>query len=385
MSDNVIILGAGASRCAGIPLMKDFVPTMWEFAKRGEAHGMPLTTEDQKLLKAAMAIRTELDMYHGRAMFDDRNLEDILSLLSFADMADPSQDHHRLSTFTRAISRTIELTCKVVPEVTEQGVTPYYSFWLTLFGRIKANKSLPTIITFNYDLVLERSLCRALDGDWFTDYEKEPSFGSVSIKYYHDTLQQVDLVPRTSDSIEERPPQMRAWMRNMPSCGQVADIEILKLHGSLNFPTPGTTQASSPVQAADAPLILPPIFDKMSYGESLRNTWAKALQQLQHTKNIFIVGYSLPSTDIYMQYFLKAGLGPNTDLNHVFVYDPVLFEPGDDCNAMIERYRTCFSSQVQRNIEFTPPYSKPSGTSSRPRTKPGTLQHFVEGMRNLFF
>jgi hypothetical protein len=376
MSDNVIIFGAGASRDAGIPLMKDFVATMWEFATRGKARRDPLTSADYELLREAMYIRRELDTYHGRAMFDDKNLEDILSLLSFDEMSGGSQSRKKLSTFVKAISRTIELTCRVVPEITDQCVGPYYSFWLTLLTRLAKNKSLPTIITFNYDLVLERSLCHALDGDYFRSIEKERPFDGLSIMYYYDKLQKVNLILQRSECTDGKAAGTRPWMGDFGECKEVAEIEILKLHGSLNFSTNGTTQPNSPVQAVEDPLILPPIFNKMDYVESLNNAWAKALQRLRKTKNVFIVGYSLPSTDIYMQYFLKAGLGPNTDLNRVFVYDPVLFKEGDGRNDMVHRYKTCFSPQLQKSIEFNP-YG---GDNYQ-----GSLYHFVTTLSNVLF
>jgi len=159
---------------------------------------------------------------------------------------------------------------------------------------------------------------------------------------------------------------------------EVAEIEILKPHGSLNFSMNGTTQSSSPFLAVDDPLILPPIFNKMTYGDSLNNVWAKALQRLRQTKNVFIVGYSLPSTDIYVQYFLKAGLGPNTNLNCVFVYDPVLCRDDTNRNNMIERYRTCFSPQLQKRIKFTTPHTADP-------TPAGSLYEFVTGMSNILF
>lgn len=83
MTDNVIILGAGASVDAGIPLLANFVEKMWEFAITGKHNGKNLSEEDQRIFNEAMKIKNELDGYHGRASFDDRNMEDILSILSF--------------------------------------------------------------------------------------------------------------------------------------------------------------------------------------------------------------------------------------------------------------------------------------------------------------
>jgi hypothetical protein len=56
-----------------------------------------------------------------------------------------------------------------------------------------------------------------------------------------------------------------------------------------------------------------------------------------------------------MQYFLKAGLGPNVDLSKIFVFDPVLYSENiDAANAMKDRYASCFSTQLRRRICFEP-------------------------------
>ena len=83
MSDNVIIFGAGASRDAGIPLLAEFVEKMLDFHQRGTNRLKPLSEDDRAIFQSAIDVINELDGYHGRAAFDDRNIEDILSILSF--------------------------------------------------------------------------------------------------------------------------------------------------------------------------------------------------------------------------------------------------------------------------------------------------------------
>ena len=80
---NVILFGAGASADAGIPLLGSFVDKMWEYAVRGQTGNERISPQDMEILTAANKIRIELERYNSRASFDSRNLEDILSLLSF--------------------------------------------------------------------------------------------------------------------------------------------------------------------------------------------------------------------------------------------------------------------------------------------------------------
>lgn len=111
MSDNALILGAGFSHDANVPLLSGFVEQMSAHAIRKKANDQPLSKANQDTFERAMRIRFELDGYHGRAMFDDRNIEDILSLLSFNALAE--DDRANLSAMTKAIARTIELSCNV--------------------------------------------------------------------------------------------------------------------------------------------------------------------------------------------------------------------------------------------------------------------------------
>jgi SIR2-like domain len=378
MSDNVIILGAGASADAKIPLMNNFVETMWEMAIRGTDGREPLTTEDHDLMKKAMEIKDELDNYHGRVNFSDRNMEDILSILSFNEMSGDVNGREKLATFVKAISRAIELTCQVTHDgkarLQTSGSDVYRQLWTSLLARYK-RCSLPTLITFNYDLVLERSLYQILVSQGNAPMKE--GLDGVSIAYHCDTLERVDLAIRPQQyEINRR--MEKGTTLEMETGEHPTKIDILKLHGSLNFPKGGPSDPIPPVLAVDDPLIMPPIFSKMEYGKSLNKAWLTALKRLRKTKNVIIVGYSLPSTDIYMQYFLKAGLGPNVNLNKIFVFDPLLFENDESCHAMIERYKTCFSPQLQDRIIFKPRGGGRLG-------KPGDFVHFVERLSYVLF
>lgn len=376
--ENIIILGAGASADAEIPLLANFVDTMWELAIRGNYKGNELSDEDLQILKKAMAIREELDHYHGRAMFNDRNLEDILSLLSFNEMPGIRKNKEKLQSFIQAISRTIEISCLIKHSIGCDLETPKYTiyeeFWRKLTGWVRSQRKLPTLITFNYDLVLERSITRGMQSDKGRDV-----FGKYQgfyIRYYCERLRNITFQLSTRDTnpwvCDETALPGGALFSELNK--NILGIELIKLHGSLNFPKTRTKEQCCPVCAVENPLILPPIFNKIGYGRALDHAWCVALQRLRKVKNIIIVGYSLPDTDIYMQYFLKAGLGPNKDLNKITVFDPLLFQDDDASNKMKERYKSCFSPQLQSRIDFNPECSN----EVRSQKAAGTFKHLVE-------
>jgi hypothetical protein len=108
---NVILFGAGASAEAGIPLLNSFVDTMWEYAFRGKVGDKAIAESDREILIEANKIREDLERYNSRASFDIRNLEDILSLLSFEALTGEVQAA-RYDMLVKAVARTIELSCK---------------------------------------------------------------------------------------------------------------------------------------------------------------------------------------------------------------------------------------------------------------------------------
>lgn len=394
MSDTAFIFGAGFSHDAGIPLLGNFVDTMWEFAIRRKIGQDNLSPADIKIFDEVLKIRDTLDGYHGRAMFDDRNIEDILSILSFNTLGGSKADKEKLKSVSRAIARTIDLCCSVKhPGVVSRGTNSiqtsghqvYRNFWHSVFNHVKDSKSLvaPTIITFNYDLVLERSLLQTLIGTTYGRYTNLAPFSGIRLNYHYDDHPGADYKItyvsykdvsshgfNTSDGsvLEEHP---------HGSTHDPLEINLLKLHGSLNFPSSKTAQQVpfNLTHSLEDPFILPPIFNKMT-NKSPTKMWQTALDKLRSAKNIVIVGYSLPQTDIYMQYFLKAALGPNRNLNKITVFDPALFRNDDSSMSMKKRYESCFSPQLRSRIVFEPYLPR----IIRQDLVSGSTEHFVKAL-----
>ena len=403
MTDNVIILGAGASVDAGIPVMANFVEKMWEFAVTGKHNGQALSEEDKQIFMEAIKVKNELDGYHGRAAFNDRNLEDILSILSFNLIGGNDTDREKLNWFIKAITRTIELTCTVkhngdLNKIQLDGSEVYRQFWDHIFRVFnKSLSSFPAFISFNYDLVLERSLLQCLIGTKYTGLENNrfPADGikiRYSYKYAQESAYKTKYVTYQKMGYTISTEYgMSLEKTKSEDLKEPLEIELLKLHGSLNFPKSNSQEFSLTKVAADSH-ILPPIINKWA-GENEEEMWGVGLQRLREAKNIIIIGYSLPQTDIYMQYFLRAGIGPNVNLNKIIVYNPVLFKSTSENDAMKTRFASCFSPQLQSRIEFNPrteiyhdPYDGNQVTFDK--NLAGTLRHFIFSMDNdkdLFF
>lgn len=391
---NVIILGAGASFDAGIPLMSNFIDTMWNLARTGRGPDGPISPADGKILENALGVREDLDGYHGRASFDMWNIEDLLSILSFNAMAGGKTERNRFEAITKGIAKTIEISCNVKHDG-DIGTDPdkgrsfiYEQFWNSLIEWSRDTRlSVPPIVTFNYDLVLERSLLRVLTGSsYFGEQNSNFPWKKVVIHYgasaFNETVFDANVV--RWERWDERRSSSSWGLRLEESKTSPAEedddtlrINLFKLHGSLNFPRSEKDRTDKPaghrlVTALDDPLILPPVFNKATntLGGS---TWAEALRCIRACKNLIVCGYSLPATDIYMQYFLKSALGPNQDLNRMFIYDRSLFIPEESAAAesLKRRYSAIFSPGIQHRIHFDPP-----------RHEGGTFQDLVYVLKN---
>ena len=113
-----------------------------------------------------------------------------------------------------------------------------------------------------------------------------------------------------------------------------------------------------------------------------QHVWSDALLALRKARRLFVVGYSLPRTDIYMQSFLKAALGPNDQLDRIVVFDPVLGNDDEASRKMRKRYATCFASHLQSRIVFEPPEVGGFRRGSIDHGLYGSTRHFVRLLAN---
>lgn len=384
MSDNVIILGAGFSYDADIPLLANFIECMWEIQIRGKARDKIISETDKHILSKAIDIRKDLDGYHGRATFNDRNIEDILSILSFNVLGGGKREKSKFQDFIKAISTTIELSCSVKHpgfqgneyqvKAISDGDSVYRKFWSIMLNWYKKEGSFPTIITLNYDLVLERSLLQLLINTTYDPYKNKCPIDSFVLDYSYPYFERkgyemhyvsYDFDRKLGTTIKE------VSGNNLKSDSPL--IEILKLHGSLNFPQNRKNQNSNKqcwATPTESPYIIPPISNKASTGAG-EDIWQKALRRLRKAKNVVFVGYSLPKTDTYIQFFLKAALGPNLDLNRIYIFDPLLWSDRTDSELMQKRFEDCFAQQLRKQIVFKP-------DSKNINELPGSTKHFVK-------
>jgi hypothetical protein len=95
----------------------------------------------------------------------------------------------------------------------------------------------------------------------------------------------------------------------------------------------------------DIPVLVPPTWNKTEYSEYLSPVWRAAAVELTEAKNIFIIGYSLPKTDLFFKYLFSIGtINPALRLDRFWVFNP------DD--KIKERYEEIIGQGLGRSFQF---------------------------------
>jgi hypothetical protein len=293
-----LFFGAGFSAPYGHPVMNNFLSYL-DTCKR-------ITEQDRNLVSALV-----LEARHANSFLESSptNLEDILS---FSVMSE------RLALVKEGENRHQRL-CEIIQKVytSSPDVGKFWKRYSTFRSFIGFDLDEPkhdlSFITTNYDLNIE---CACL----FNHRRTNPGF----------YIKQIDSHPNLKgDSI------------------YLADgIPLYKLHGSINWflsekmdieienrvvnvrtfentdwpilPLPCASDYKSPT----IPIIIPPSFLKPDLPEALKQVWRYSAKALSETNILVFIGYSFPSSDTEMMYFLASTLKENTNLRAVYIVDP---------------------------------------------------------------
>ncbi len=335
----VFILGAGASRAAGGPLMSDFLDYS-EKLIRLKTDGVVQAKEAFDDVFIALA---ELQAVHAKSYLDLDNIEVLFGAIEMAQMIcklgarDQEQIINLRESIITLIYKTLEYSIgfpikgepyHIYPPV------PYDSF-VRMLGNIKINRLKKysdshefSFLTFNYDLTLDFAL-------------------NHDSMYYSYCL---------SDGNE------------------TGKIPYLKLHGSINWgicqvcnnivpfyihefrPPPNLFDFKSfyytlgsnlrhknccgkPLKGP--PVLVPPTWNKTGYHGQLGNVWKRAAEELSKAENIFVIGYSLPETDSFFRYLFALGSESSARIKRFWVFDP-------DTNGNVEKR---FKDLIGRGLE----------------------------------
>ena len=316
MSKIVFVLGAGASAHCGTPLMNNFLEIAQDLMRKGEV------PEVRGYFEGVFGAVGNLQGIHSKAKLDTYNIETVYAAFEMGKLLNSlpgiesllirvdvrAEIESLISSIKKVISYTLERTTKL-PNDDEQKPAfhiAYFQFVDIIKKLIEQGKDC-SIITFNYDLGLDFSI----------------QYNNISSDY---GLNNISLDSRKS-------------------------VPYLKLHGSLNWGkctecrkiiTPGelkrevyegystvpiisklkTMKCKCGEPLEEDPFIVPPTWNKTAFHEQIEQVWKRAASELKDAENIFVLGYSLPDTDLFFHYLFALGVDMRTILKGFYVYNP---------------------------------------------------------------
>lgn len=350
MSEAVFILGAGASRDCGGPLMYDFLDRAAALQRSGAVR-----SEEEHFKRVFQAIG-KLQAVFSKASLDIHNIESIFTALELADVirSFPGEDPANIAQIIASLKRVIVVTLEQSIEFPLDGdriVAPSaYEAFARLIAEMKSSSpsTSVSIITFNYDLAVDVSLFQE----------------SLEIDYCLDE----------SDVIRSRTP----------------DIELMKLHGSLNWAVEEKSKRIIPyvhfpvamqrairtakmhnrhnaklilgssiqeylqtqtkdVKVQSEPVIVPPSWNKADYHRQLSPIWAKAASHLREAEMVFVIGYSLPETDSFFRHLYALGSVGDRPHQRIAIYDPNA--NAADATRIVNRFRSMIGGASLQRFE----------------------------------
>jgi hypothetical protein len=317
---NVYVLGAGFSADAGAPVMSNF------FSRARDLKDNPssgLAQSEREIFGRVVQYRFDLDKALAKVLVDLDNIEQLFGFLEMELRLSSRVSADLTKNMKYLIARTLELTST---RVLSTGLTTLvtrpvggnrfqYRFNGNQYGffagfasgrwnpsKQSDGKSSDSIISFNYDLILEREM------------------GALGILPVYES---------TGAAYYEGFPQ------------QKVQLTLLKMHGSANWlhcPRPSCDDvlwAFTPekakafeVEGRRCPscrqpglvtVIVPPTWNKGLEAKFILPVWKRVLEELTTAGRIFIIGYSFPESDQFFKYLLGLALSTNTALTEIHV------------------------------------------------------------------
>lgn len=164
-----------------------------------------------------------------------------------------------------------------------------------------------TVISFNYDCVMDDALRRSGDGKWAARYGYA--------------------FPRPSRVLDDGD---RHWSHANPAPTSAETVYLLKLHGSLNWQLPATQDGEITLKqrlhaqrGTPRFTIIPPGWSKQEREEPIfQELWRKAERALRTAKTIAVVGFSFTPTDLHVEAVVRLAVARSGPLKTLVVANP---------------------------------------------------------------
>lgn len=342
MSKIFFILGAGASRDCGAPLMYDFLDTASRLLSTGEVNH-----KREHFERVFMAI-SSLQAVHSKSQLDLNNIESIFTALEIANVLGklpnfkPEEIPNVIASLKELIVATLE--CTILFPTRERSILPTssYNSFAELVGYLRSDAHPPlssTVITFNYDIALDVAMHRNGQGPVYAFGPEVRACYPTKLLKLHGSLNWVV----RSDTGEVQPLTLQEYFSKYTYQGW-------DKQGTCHIPIGSQLQEYyskyTDIKVEPEPVIVPPTWNKADYHQLLSTIWSTAAKELEEAEYIFIIGYSLPETDAFFRLLYGLGTVGETPLRKIVVYNP------DGTGAMEKRFKEMLGPGALARFNF---------------------------------
>ncbi|MCX7797176.1 MAG: SIR2 family protein [Melioribacter sp.] len=351
--DVIFVLGAGASKPDGVPLQRDILPQI-------------LSDENQEIKKSEIG-KIVIDFINDNFMYNSQlnlypKLEAVFGFLDYFIQHNESLNSKYTNSRIREIKEyLIKLVHYIVNLNTDKKSHYYQQFWQILTNKVPNS----SIITLNYDTLLEQSFEFLFKKNYYLDYciplmnyEKLPQ-----LKNYNFWIN-----PREPVFVEES--------------AKPISIKIIKLHGSLNwkycnccnltlltpwdrkidlnkgkflgytYPDKEEYEFRCPIDETDfETLIMPPSYLKTLHHPVISQLLVEASKEIRSTRKIIFIGYSMSDADLHIIALFKKHIQEGTK---VIVVNPKKKESLElsykSISKEVKFINTSFEELLEKNL-----------------------------------
>lgn len=317
MSKTVFILGAGASREAGAPLMSELAMDIRDMAGTDGGNG----------LSAVLNGMNELRATHYRSPVDTKNLEAVFSAFEMAELTGRLGSISNVEGLTDALRDAIQrvlgnaISFPIDSEDGRLKPSPSYRRFVELINFMQPMYGPPgnqpvSVFTFNYDPCLDDALCCSNLGFNYHLTDTNTT-GELPLLKLHGSLNWV-LCPVCNTvtfwDIGKELAEVQFSRTEIEDFGR-SEFKLSKVFDKQH------KYKCSHSGPAD-PFIVPPTYNKRGAHQSIEFVWRAAARELADAENIYVIGFSLPATDQFFRDLLAVGtLGP-TELRRFWIFNP---------------------------------------------------------------
>ena len=317
MAKTVFVLGAGASKAGGAPLMGEFLDRARDLWARGDVPDDAASFEKVFKIIGALQIansKSRLDLANIEALFNTFEMARLLGVFPLPGLTTTAEQ--AIDALRTVVAATLEATTNF--QFAEGGLIPPspYPDFVKLLVHL-SGKAVPphtvAVLTFNYDLGLDYALSRAgVSTDYCLGFAG-PS--TVPLLKLHGSLNWA-----VTDDTAERvlPWEMRDFTNRLSSQLVGRGVGPVKLSPRRSF----AMFPDQPGPFKSGPFIVPPTWNKSDHHHAIKPVWERAATELRDAENVFVIGYSLPETDGFFKMLYALGtIGPSP-LSRFWLFDP---------------------------------------------------------------